>query len=198
MRSSCALARSLAQRLNLCRHCFARPLCHSSSDANRGSTASIDLDEFAWWFKQTLELIRSIFDCFGRVSRMIKEGRLANWAKHQGAAAERLAKAVSASAERQRRYRRRKAENARQGEFGLRRVFAAARGDRRARPQAPYQASHRPQSQRRRQVIRRDAEIERAAPRSGCAYQGLSGKGEAACRRTTGTPEVADFARSAA
>lgn len=47
-------------------------------DANRGSTASIDLDEFAWWFKQPLELIRSIFDCFERVSRMIKEGRLAN------------------------------------------------------------------------------------------------------------------------
>jgi hypothetical protein len=119
MRSSCALARSLAQRLNVCRHCFARPLCHASSDANRGSTASIDLDEFAWWFKQTLELIRLIFDCFGRVSRMIKEGRLANWAKHQGAAAERLAKAVSTSAERQRRYRQRKAENARQGEFAF-------------------------------------------------------------------------------
>jgi hypothetical protein len=35
------------------------------------------------------------------------------------AAAERLAKAISASAERQRRYRQRKVENARQGEFAF-------------------------------------------------------------------------------
>jgi hypothetical protein len=68
---------------------------------------------------------------------MIKEGRLANWAKRQGAAAERLAKAVSASAERQRRYRQRKAENARQGEF----AFAGIRR-RTRRPKSPSQAPH--------------------------------------------------------
>ena len=66
------------------------------------------------------------------VSRMIKEGRLANWAKRQGAAAERLAKAVSASAERQRRYRQRKAENARQGEFAF------------ARNSPPHEATEEP------------------------------------------------------
>jgi hypothetical protein len=106
-------------KVELVQACFARALCRASSDANRGSTAGIDLDEFAWWFKQPLGLIRSIFDCFEHVSRMIKEGRLANWAKRQGAAAEKLAKTVSAGAERQRRYRRRKAENVRQGEFAF-------------------------------------------------------------------------------
>jgi hypothetical protein len=68
---------------------------------------------------------------------MIKEGRLANWAKRQGAAAERLGKAVSACAERQRRYRQRKVENARQGEFAF-----AGNSPRTRRPKSPSQAPH--------------------------------------------------------
>lgn len=108
--------------VELVQACFARALCRASSNPDRGSTKNIDLEEFAWWFKKPVEVIRSILDAFERVGRMITDGHLANWAKRQGAAVTKLAKAVSAGAvsagaERTRRYRQRKATDERQGRF---------------------------------------------------------------------------------
>lgn len=99
--------------VELAQACFARALCRASSNPDRGSTKNIDLEEFAWWFKKPVEVIRSIFDAFERVGRMITDGHLANWAKRQGVAAAKLANivaeqagaAISAGAKRMRRWR---------------------------------------------------------------------------------------------
>jgi hypothetical protein len=105
--------------VELAQACFIRAMCRANVAAERGSTANIDLEEFAWWFKKPVELIRSLFEAFEKVGRMIKDGHLANWAKRQGAAAAKLAKPVSAAAQRMRRYRRRKADDDRQGAFSF-------------------------------------------------------------------------------
>src|SRR6516164_5003224 len=104
--------------VELAQACFARAMCRASSNQDRGSLASVDFEEFAWWFTKPVELIRSLFEAFEKVSRMIKDGRLANWAKRQGAAAEKLAQAtVSAGAARTRRWRQKKKRDPKQQEM---------------------------------------------------------------------------------
>jgi hypothetical protein len=71
--------------VELVQACFARAMIVASKNRrNRGSIEDIDLGEFAWWFRKPLDLIQSIFDCFERVTRMVKDGRLAHWAERQG------------------------------------------------------------------------------------------------------------------
>jgi hypothetical protein len=136
--------------VELAQACFARALCRASANPDRGSLAGVDFEEFAWWFKKPVELIRSIFECFEHVAHMIKDGRLANWAKRQGAAAVKLAEAVareaagavsagavSAGAERTRRWRQKKARDPRQSEMLL-----PIEGGQEASPKPPSQASH--------------------------------------------------------
>jgi len=103
--------------VELAQACFARAMCRASSNPDRGSLAGVDFEEFAWWFSKPVELIRSLFAAFEKVSRMIKDGRLANWAKRQGAAAAKLAEAVSPGAVRTRRWRQKKKRDRRQQEM---------------------------------------------------------------------------------
>ena len=113
--------------VELAQACFARAMCRASSNADRGSLASVDFEEFAWWYKKPVELIRSLFEAFEKIGRMIKDGHLANWAKRQGAAAVKLAKLaanddtrpVSPGAVRMRRCRAKKKADGRQGELKL-------------------------------------------------------------------------------
>jgi 5-methylcytosine-specific restriction protein A len=91
--------------VELAQACFARAMCRASSDPNRGSLASVDFEEFAWWYKKPVEVIRSLFEAFEKVGRMIKDGHLANWAKRQGVAAAKLAPAAAKHRHRMQRWR---------------------------------------------------------------------------------------------
>jgi hypothetical protein len=130
--------------------CFARALCRASSNPDRGSLDRIDFDEFAWWFREPVELIRSIFECWEKITRQVKDGRLANWAKRQGAAAAKLAQvaaakaeeAVTAAALRTRRWRQKKARDPRQQEMFFVVPGGAEATAKQASPKRASQASH--------------------------------------------------------
>jgi hypothetical protein len=135
--------------VELAQACFARAICRASSNPDRGSLESVDFEEFAWWYRKPVELIRSLFEAFEKVGRMIKDGRLANWDKRQGAAAIKLAQAtVSAGAVRTRRWRQKKAADPRKTDMfsggdtvtvtAVTAVTGGRHGDRRLRSRDRY------------------------------------------------------------
>jgi hypothetical protein len=85
----------------------------ASVDQDRGSVRSIDLRIVAAGVRLGFDEVKRIWAAFIELN-MIALDRLVGWAEQQGVA--KLVKAVSAGAERTRRYRQRKAEEARQGQ----------------------------------------------------------------------------------
>jgi len=90
----------------------------SDREEDRGSLAKIDLRVVAAGLHLAVDEVKRIWSAFISLG-MIAGERVAKWAKRQGAAAAKLAKPVSAAAQRMRRYRRRKAEDHRQGAFSF-------------------------------------------------------------------------------
>ena len=90
----------------------------SDREEDRGSLANVDLRVVAAGLRLGLEEVKRIWSAFVSLGMIVGE-RVAQWAKRQGAAAAKLAKPVSAAAQRMRRYRRRKADDDRQGAFSF-------------------------------------------------------------------------------
>jgi hypothetical protein len=90
----------------------------SDREEDRGSLAKIDLRVVAAGLRLALEEVQRIWQAFVSLG-MIAGGRVAKWAKRQGAAAEKLAQAVKPATIRKRRERARKARDPRQGELLL-------------------------------------------------------------------------------
>jgi hypothetical protein len=100
-------------------HVFLKLLKRASENEDRGSITGFDDWGEAAWLRIPVEEVRRIVEAIRDIG-MIVGDRIAKWAKRQGAAAAKLAQAaVSAGAQRMRRYRRRKAEDDRQGAFSF-------------------------------------------------------------------------------
>jgi hypothetical protein len=88
-----------------------------------GSFEGFDLRVWAAWAEVSVDLIEKVIKGL-REFGLVVGNAIANWTKRQGAAAAKHAPggeqgAVSAGAQRMRRYRKRKAEDSRQGEFAF-------------------------------------------------------------------------------
>jgi hypothetical protein len=88
----------------------------SENEDDRGSLAKLDFRVVAAGLHLAVDEVRRIWDAFVSLG-MIAGERVAKWAKRQGAVVAKVVKPVSDGAKRQRAYRRRKKEDARQGQF---------------------------------------------------------------------------------
>ena len=102
-------------------------LDESSESDHRGTILNVDRRVIAAGLDLAADLVNRIWDAFVEL-RMIAGEQIAAWAKRQGAAVQKLAKVVSAGAERVRRHRRNKADAARQGALQLDEPPAALHG----------------------------------------------------------------------
>ena len=100
----------------------------SDREEDRGSLANVDLRVVAAGLRLGLEEVKRIWSAFVSLGMIVGE-RVAQWAKRQGAAAIKLAQAVSPAAVRQRRYRARRAAAGLEPELpGLESVTEAVTG----------------------------------------------------------------------
>jgi hypothetical protein len=98
-------------------HVFLKLLKRASENDERGSIGGFDEWGEAAWLRITVEEVRRIIGAIRDIG-MITGDQITRWAKRQGAAAAKLARAtISAGAERTRRYRARKAAAAKEPEL---------------------------------------------------------------------------------
>jgi hypothetical protein len=90
----------------------------TSENEDRGSVRNIDLLVLAAGLDLVIDEVKRIWDAFVTLG-MISLGRIANWAKRQGAGVAKVAKPPTAHALRQRRYVRRRAEDDRRSAFAF-------------------------------------------------------------------------------
>jgi hypothetical protein len=95
---------------------FGCALEYASKNPDRGSLAGFNPQIVASFYRRSLDEVRRLLAAFAELGMIVGE-RVAKWAKRQGAAAVKLATAVSSGATRQRRYRARRAAAEREPEL---------------------------------------------------------------------------------